>query len=239
MKIFSREPDTWKELQDFVSQIFKECAFETEVSKVVNLVRGKKEIDVYTEDNSSDYKLVILVECKYWNAPINQEVIHAFRTVINDLGANIGYIVSKNGFQSGCYEAVEKTNIKLVSLKELEEIYHLKWRGEMVKKYSPYSKPLLPYWLCSSSPGKTANGKVVDFNTQLLLSRAYSPVCDLALRDYFEEGIVKYPFSIPVINDNLEPTGVLEIKNDREYFDFCEKNKELALRHHKILFEEI
>ena len=44
--IFDTEPNNWKELQNFVGQLFKECGFETEVSKVVELVRGKKEIDV-------------------------------------------------------------------------------------------------------------------------------------------------------------------------------------------------
>jgi hypothetical protein len=54
--IFDNEPNNWKDLQNFVGQMFNECGFETEISKVVELVRGKKEIDVYTQDNSSEYK---------------------------------------------------------------------------------------------------------------------------------------------------------------------------------------
>jgi hypothetical protein len=45
------------------------------------------------------YKPIILVECKFWAKSISQETIHAFRTVVADFGANLGFIVSKNGFQ--------------------------------------------------------------------------------------------------------------------------------------------
>lgn len=236
MRIFTREPNDWKELQNFVGQMFTECNFETEVSKTIDLVRGSKEIDVYTQDVSGEYKPIILVECKYWSTAVNQEVVHSFRTVINDFGANIGFIVSRNGFQSGCYEAAEKTNVKLVSLQELEEIYHLRWRSEMVKKYAPYTKPLYPYW--DYTGRMPLDGKPISYDTQLLIRKAYAPICDLALSDYFELEFVEYPFKIPTINDDLKVNGSVEIKNDREYFDFCEKNKHEVLRHFKILFRE-
>lgn len=114
--IFNSEPKNWKELQKYVGKMFEECCFETEISKVVDLARGKKEIDVYTKDTTSEYQPTILVECKFWNKPVYQEIIHSFRTVVNDFGANLGFIVSKNGFQDGCYEAAEKSNVRLVSL---------------------------------------------------------------------------------------------------------------------------
>lgn len=62
MKIFSTEPNTWQDLQNFVCQMFKECNFDVEVSKIVKLGRGKKEIDVCVQDNSSEHELKILVE---------------------------------------------------------------------------------------------------------------------------------------------------------------------------------
>jgi hypothetical protein len=34
--------------------MFNECGFSTEVSKTVDLVRGKKEINVNTQDNLSE-----------------------------------------------------------------------------------------------------------------------------------------------------------------------------------------
>ena len=152
--IFDTEPQSWTELQNYVGQMFDECGFQTEISKVVELVRGKKEIDVYTQDIRSEYKPIILVECKFWNKAISQETIHSFRTVVSDFGANIGFIVSKNGFQKGSYEAADKTNIRLVTLKELENEYYSKWKQGMTQKYMSYADRLFPYW---DYPGKMPN----------------------------------------------------------------------------------
>lgn len=238
MRVFNRQPNSWGELQDFVGKMFSECNFDTQISKKIELVRGFKEIDVYAQDLSSEYKPIILVECKYWDSLVKQETVHSFRTVVSDFGANIGFIVSKSGFQSGCYEAAKNTNIKLVSLDELQDVYHQRWRKEMIKNHVTYAVPLRPYWHCSSPLPPNKNVESVDFNTQVLIGKAYEPICDLLLRDFFENGFVKYPFHIPVINDEFEVIGSKEIKNDREYFDFCEENHKNALRHFKILFKE-
>lgn len=235
--IFDKEPNNWRDLQNFVGQMFKECGFETEVSKVVDLVRGKKEIDVYTQDNSSEYKLIILVECKFWSSPISQETIHSFRTVVADFGANVGFIVSKNGFQSGSYEAVKNTNIRLVSLKELENEYYVKWKQNLTKNYMPYADKLFPYW---DYPGKMPlDGGTIDFKKQQLIHSAYKPICSLGPSDQKLDGFIRsYPMTIPIINDELEQIGTIQILTDRQYFDFVEKNKEKALGHFKILYRE-
>jgi len=227
--IFNTEPRDWKELQKFVGQMFEECGFETEIAKIVNLVRGKKEIDVYARDTSSEYKPIILVECKYWKKAVNQEIIHSFRTVMDDFGANLGFIVSRNGFQSGSYDAAKKTNIHLVSLKDLENEYYLKWKQAMAKKYVQYADELFPYW----DPAKTIGWDA----QQQLVHAAYEPICSLGPDDLFFPGGFerKYPIKVPILNDKLKIIGEKEILNDRDYFDFVEMNKEKALAHFKIL----
>jgi hypothetical protein len=235
--IFDTEPNNWKELQDFVGQMYRECGFETEVSKVVDLVRGKKEIDVYTQDNSSEYKPIILVECKFWNSSISQETIHSFRTVVGDFGANIGFIVAKNGFQSGSYEAVRNTNIRLVTLKELEREYYSKWKQNLAKHYMAYADRLFPNL---DYAGKMpVDGGTIDFDKQQLLYSAYSPICSLGPDDLSHRGFVRnYPMTLPVVNDELVQTGTTQILTDRQYFDFVESKKDEALRHFKILYRE-
>jgi len=196
--IFDKEPTNWSELQDFVGQMFKECGFKTEISKVVKLVRGKKEIDVFAQEVSGETNLKIIVECKFWEKPINQETIHAFRTVVADYGANIGFIVSKNGFQSGSYEAIKNTIVRLVSLKELESEYYVKWKQALVKKYMPFADKLFPYW---DYPGKIPKDKgIIDFEKQKLIHSAYNPICGLGPEDQNQDGFIrKYPITVPII----------------------------------------
>src|SRR5690554_488282 len=99
--IESKLPETWEDLQNKVALILMECGFEAETPKIIETVRGKVEIDVFAIDNSVKPNTTYLCECKYWKNPIPQTVIHAFRTVISDYGANWGLIISSNGFQSG------------------------------------------------------------------------------------------------------------------------------------------
>lgn len=237
--IFDKEPQTWQQLQTYVGQMFEECGFETEVSKVVELVRGKKEIDVFAKDIDSEHQPIILVECKFWNFPIPQEIIHSFRTVIADYGANIGFIVSKVGFQSGSYEAVEKTNIKLVDLKGLEKVYYSKWLKNMSKKYLDLADKLFPYWDPSGGKMPTSREKF-SWDNNRLVHDAYNPICsigpwDLEDSNYHER---KFPITIPIIDDNLNEIGVEIIKTYRQYFDVVERDKEKALKHFKILYGE-
>lgn len=235
--IFDTEPKTWSELQDYIGIMFSECGFETEVSKVVKLVRGNKEIDVYAKDITNEYEPIILTECKFWSKPIKQETIHSFRTVVDDFGANLGFIVSKNGFQSGCFEAVKNTNIRLVSFMELETQYYPRWKQFMVNKYMPYSDRLFPYW---DYAGKMPlDGGKIDFDKQQLIRSAYSPICSLSPFDMLKKDFVRnYPLTVPIINDKLEQVDEEIINSDREYFDFVEKNKDQSLRHFKILYRE-
>lgn len=238
--IFDTKPRNWKELQNFVWQMFLECGFEIEISKTVKLVRGQKEIDVYAQDKKSEYSPIILVECKYREKPVNQEVIHSFRTVISDFWANLWFIVSKKWFQSGSYEAAENTNIKLVSLKELESEYYFKRKQNMVKKYMKYADRLFSY---RDPSGKTIMLSEEERRTLNLVYSAYQPICSLWPMDQYDipgkfDGFQrKYPLIIPIIDDHLEQIWQKTILNDRQYFDFIEENKDKSLNHFEILFK--
>jgi hypothetical protein len=64
--IFDKEPEKWQELQVMVGQLFDEMGCHVEVSKIVKLVRGAKEIDVNVEDKISTPNSKYLCECKFW-----------------------------------------------------------------------------------------------------------------------------------------------------------------------------
>ncbi|HUW06891.1 MAG TPA: restriction endonuclease [Williamwhitmania sp.] len=238
--IFNSEPKTWQELQTYVGKIFKECGFETEISKVVDLVRGHKEIDVFAKDIESEYQPIVLVECKFWNNPIPQEIIHSFRTVMNDFGANLGFIVSKIGFQAGSFQAVENTNIKLVDLIELEKVYYRRWLKTMPKKYLDIADKLFPYWDPSGGRMPTSREKFSWDNCKLVHD-AYKHICSIGPWDLEESNYHqrKFPMTIPIIDDNLKQIGSQVINTYREYFDAVERDKDKALKHFKILYGEL
>lgn len=126
MKFTTRIPQNWKELQDFVAEYLIVAGYTAITPHEINTVRGKVEVDVYIE---APYELVkhIICECKYWNTPVTKEKIHAFRTVVHDSGAELGIIISKNGYQSGAIEAAKYSNIRLETWDSFLNIIRDKW----------------------------------------------------------------------------------------------------------------
>jgi restriction system protein len=100
-------PSTWQDLQQHVAQILSECGFLVDVERSIATVRGNVNIDVFAEETVRGRRYTILSECKYWKAAVPQNVIHGFRTVVGDVGAHKGYIISTSGFQSGSFKAAD------------------------------------------------------------------------------------------------------------------------------------
>lgn len=147
-------PETWQDLQNEVGRILAECGFAVQIEHPMALARGQAGIDVYAEETINGRRYVLLCECKFWKAAIPQAVIHSFRTVSADAGANVGYIISLNGFQAGALQAVEQTNIKLVTWNEFLTEFEATWLSaylvptvtEELDPLMTYVEPLAPAW---------------------------------------------------------------------------------------------
>lgn len=125
--ITEKEPQDWKELQDWTAQILNECGLLAQTEVTLKTVRGQVEIDVLATENIQGREHKVLIECKNWKSKIPQSVVHGFRTVIGDIGANSGYIISKAGFQTGAYEAAANTNVKLLTWLEFQKMFEDQW----------------------------------------------------------------------------------------------------------------
>jgi restriction system protein len=123
----NREPGDWRELQNMVAEILAECGLEVETEKVLPLARGQAEIDVFAIEQVKGRRHLILCECKHWRNAVPQAVIHGFRTVVADAGANVGYLVSSCGFQAGAFTAAELTNLELVTWPEFQQAFEPSW----------------------------------------------------------------------------------------------------------------
>lgn len=145
MTIYENEPKNWKDLQNKVAEILTECGYKCETEKDIITTREKVNVDVYAKMNSQMAKSEILCECKFWKKAIPKHVIHSFRTVINDYGANYGLIISKIGFQSGAFESIKNTNIQLVNWLEFEETFRAEWIRKKLIATSKATKPLFDY----------------------------------------------------------------------------------------------
>lgn len=144
LKINNKEPKNWRELQLFVNEILDECGYLTQIEKTIQTLRGKVEIDVYAEKDEG-IKTIILCECKFWKNNIPQTVVHSLKSVVNDFGATNGFIISKVGFQSGAKEAVDKSNITLLTWSDFQELFLSKWLENIIERNHKIGRELLPF----------------------------------------------------------------------------------------------
>jgi restriction system protein len=133
--LITSPPTDWQSLQTEAAKIFSECGLITEVTKDITTVRGTVNIDVYADDTTQAPTSTYLIECKLWNRPVPKTVVHAFRTVVTDFGANWGFIISSKGFQKGAYEAAERSNIRLLNWVEFLELFRDRWTQHYMLPY--------------------------------------------------------------------------------------------------------
>lgn len=130
------QPENWKQLQEYVNLIFVNIGFDSHVEKNIITPRGDVDIDVFAIDVNSVNKDKYIVECKWWNNKIPQTVIHAFTTVMSETGGNFGFIITKEGLQSGAIKYLDYTNIKALTFVDFQKIYFSIW-------YNKYFRPRL------------------------------------------------------------------------------------------------
>ncbi len=149
----------WREYQEEVAAFFRRQGCRAEVEKVIQGVRAKHEIDVYVTFSRSGIECTWIVECKFWKTRVPKEKVMALKSIVDDIGADRGLIVSEVGFQSGALDAIRDTNITLVtSLEEFERtastisieqqlVYLSNEDGAPIYKFPGDSKPqhLLKY----------------------------------------------------------------------------------------------
>jgi restriction system protein len=153
------EPNSWQDLQTSVAEILSNCGFRTEVEKTVETARGTVELDVYADEEIKGRKYSIVCECKFWKSQIPQTVVHGFRTVLNDLGCNMGYVITSSAFQKGALKTAEFTNIELLTWHEFQEKFFETWFEDyfvvrLTKELDPlmtYTEPIFPRWFDSMS----------------------------------------------------------------------------------------
>jgi hypothetical protein len=113
-------PKNWKLFENIVAAIHHA---ESSGAKVVwnDKINGRQfDVAVRFQYGSHDYLTVI--ECKNHKKPLSIEKVEAFVTKSNDVRANKAIMVSSSGYQKGYGKVVEKHNIDLFTLKEINQI---------------------------------------------------------------------------------------------------------------------
>lgn len=117
-----RKKTAWYRYQENVASVFRSLGHSATTNETIEGVRAKHNVDVVVRSNQAGFPVLWIVECKHWRRAVPKATILSWRAIIDDLGADKGFVLAENGYQSGALSAARLTNIELVSLEELKEI---------------------------------------------------------------------------------------------------------------------
>jgi len=111
--------EDWRGYQKEAAAFFRTMGFQASIDAKVTGVRATHNIDVWVTFTRYGLNHRWVVECKHWKSAVPKEKVMALASVIQDVGADRGILLSESGFQSGAFQAAEKTSITLTSLEDL------------------------------------------------------------------------------------------------------------------------
>lgn len=111
----------WRQYQEQVADFFRELGLAATVERTVGGARGSHAVDVYVEGSYLGIDFIWVVECKSWKASVPKEKLAALSAIVQDVGAERGFLMSEKGFQSGAIRMAERSNVTLTTLADLRE----------------------------------------------------------------------------------------------------------------------
>jgi len=220
--IIEREPQDWRDLQNLVAKIFDELGCSAEIDKTINTVRGTVAVDVFVKDPSHTPPLVFLCECKYWSSSIPKTVVHAFRTVVGDFGANRGYLISKLGFQSGAIEAAHNSSVELMTWAEFQNVFYDRWIQAMTERLYESADAIFEYMDVLAdrmNAVKWTEERRLQYENLFFRSGIY--VHANRWSEFASREKKPFPIEVPDPNCPRGPQGMVQLNNYREYFDLA------------------
>lgn len=203
-------PDKWQDLQLGVKRIFRNVGLSSDIEVNIPTPRGSVNVDVLAIDGRSLDNIKYIVECKNWSSAIPQSVVHSFTTVMHETGANIGFIISKHGLQSGAKEYTRNTNIVGLTYLEFQQRYFEAWWtryfcprvGDAADRVFQYIEE------CSVYRDREYNK----------LSQENKDLFDLLRSEYCVSSTMFAMFNMPIISPMLDTGTLLNPPSDLESF---------------------
>jgi hypothetical protein len=125
----------WKDYQEDTAAYYRGLGLSADTDQLLEGARGAHKVDVVVRGYRAGVQFLWVVECKHWSRSIEKLHVAALVEIVEDLGADRGLILSKEGFQSGAIRLAKNRNISLTSLEDL--------RSDTADEYCEFQAGLL------------------------------------------------------------------------------------------------
>lgn len=125
----------WFLFQEEIKEYFENLGCDSKTNVSLKGVRTKHDIDVLVKSKFLGHNITWVIEAKKWKSKVSKLHVLALRQIVDDIGADKGFIISEKGFQKGAIEASKNTNIQLLTYEELKTITDNIFHKEILNGY--------------------------------------------------------------------------------------------------------
>ena len=148
----------WRDLEDRVLEIFLSLGYTAKKNVRIKGTKAIHEVDVWAFIEYAGLLYRVVVECKFWNTNVNKAQIGNLFTIISDIGAEKGVIISKVGFQKGPKDLAKNSNIELYTFEQFLEKTKMateKWfRHQIFDLINSMKTPFLEFYFQCKDKGR-------------------------------------------------------------------------------------
>lgn len=138
---------SWHKFQEEIKEHFESLGATASTNVKVEGARGVHDIDVLVSPKFLGREITWIVEAKCWSSNVPKEKALALLSIVHDVGADRGFIISNKGFQKGAHKCVKNTNITLANFEEFKDSTKDFVNTEIIKHYELRLKLLhARYW---------------------------------------------------------------------------------------------
>lgn len=112
----------WREYQEQAAALFRELGFDVQTDLRILGARGSHDIDVYVSFERAGLVVNWIIECKHWKRPVDKAHVLTLRSIVEDVGADRGILLSESGAQSGALAVTHRSNVHVTSIANLKTI---------------------------------------------------------------------------------------------------------------------
>ena len=137
----------WFQFQEEICLYFNSVGVNSQTNVSISGVRTSHDIDILIKTKFLGHDVTWIIETKKWDRKVSKLHVLALRSIVEDVGADKGFIISEKGFQRGAFEAAKNSNVGLLTFMELKVQAKEYIEGEIIKAYKDRLKILeIRYW---------------------------------------------------------------------------------------------
>ncbi len=142
-----RRKSAWYIFQEEIKEYFESLGTYAKTNVRISGARGDHDIDVLVKTKFFGKEITWVIEAKKWKYNVSKEKVLALLTIVQDIGADRGFIISEKGYQKGALKCAENTNISLSNFSDLQESTKNFISTEILKQYEErYELLNARYW---------------------------------------------------------------------------------------------